>query len=89
MVLFGQIGSIWASWLYLGDWFSCILAKGCFFLGKLVLFGQIGSIWANWFYLAKDGCIWANGDCIWANVAIWSNCFYLGKMVLFWEVGCI
>ena len=81
LVLFGQIGSIWANWFYLSKR-GFIWAKGVVFgkkrlyLGKLVLLGQVGSSWANWFYLGKFHLFGQVGS-------IWANWFYLGKLVLF------
>ena len=68
MVVFDQIGCIWANWFYVVKIGSIELVL----FGKWVVFGEIGSIWAklvvfrqngyiwrNWLYLGKIGCTWA------------------------------
>ena len=75
MALIGQIGCIWARWLYLGK--MVIFGQKVFVSLKMVLFGQTGSIWARCMYLGK----------MWLYLG--KRCLYLGKMVLFGQVSFI
>ena len=56
MVVFGQIGSIWAK---------------CFHFGKTWLYlSKIGCIWTNWFYLGKL-VVFGQIGCIRAKLVVW------------------
>ena len=94
VVVFVQIGSIWAIWLYLGNWFylgkrGSIWAKGGCIWAKVVVFAQIGSILGKLVLILLIGSNWTNvalfGQKVVAfgqSACIWAYLFYLGKLVL-------
>ena len=62
MVVFAEIGCIWAKLVAFGQKLFflgkvVVFRQNWLYLCKLVFFGQIGCICENWYYLDKISCI--------------------------------
>ena len=72
MVLFGQIGCIWAKVVLFG--------RKWLYLGKMVVFGQIGSIWAKVVLFGQKWSVYLGKIVVFVIDLVFSNLVSQGKL---------